>query len=55
MLTIQLQAEAAIHKLGGKTTLEKTEQGTSGYFMNLTDPEGNRFGIYQLSDHMIAD
>jgi predicted enzyme related to lactoylglutathione lyase len=26
----------------------KTPQSTEGFFMNVTDPEGNRFGIYEF-------
>ncbi|KAJ9608204.1 hypothetical protein H2200_007192 [Cladophialophora chaetospira] len=42
------KTEARIHALGGKTVLPKTAQGEMGYFINATDPEGNRIGIYQL-------
>jgi len=42
------KTEARIHELGGKTVLPKTAQGDSGFYINATDPEGNRFGIYQL-------
>jgi predicted enzyme related to lactoylglutathione lyase len=47
------KATEKIEALGGKTVLPKKTQGTSGYFSNLVDIEGNRFGIYQLQDHMI--
>jgi hypothetical protein len=43
-----LQASDRIHKAGGKTVLPKMEQGDDGWFANLVDVEGNRFGIYQL-------
>ncbi|OAP55782.1 hypothetical protein AYL99_09934 [Fonsecaea erecta] len=42
------KTEARVHELGGKTVLAKTAQGDSGVYINVTDPEGNRFGIYQL-------
>ncbi|KIW25885.1 uncharacterized protein PV07_09021 [Cladophialophora immunda] len=42
------KTEARVHELGGKTVLQKTAQGDSGVYINVTDPEGNRFGIYQL-------
>jgi len=42
------EATERIEKLGGKTVLPKTKQGDQGFFSNLTDIEGNRFGIYQL-------
>ncbi|KIX97421.1 uncharacterized protein Z520_06873 [Fonsecaea multimorphosa CBS 102226] len=42
------KTEARIHELGGKTVMPKTAQGDSGVYINATDPEGNRFGIYQL-------
>ncbi len=37
-----------IEKLGGKTVLPKVKQGEMGFFSNLIDVEGNRFGIYEL-------
>ena len=36
-----------IEKLGGKVSLPKMAQGDGGWFANVTDPEGNRFGIYE--------
>jgi predicted enzyme related to lactoylglutathione lyase len=27
--------------------MEKTPEGENGWFMNFTDPEGNRFGAYE--------
>ncbi|OCK79446.1 hypothetical protein K432DRAFT_330126 [Lepidopterella palustris CBS 459.81] len=41
--------QAKIHELGGKTCLEKTEQGKNGWYANFTDPEGNRFGTYEVN------
>ena len=29
--------------------MPKTKQGDSGWFANLTDVEGNRFGIYSVN------
>jgi hypothetical protein len=42
------QTEARVHELGGKTVLPKTAEGTNGFYINVTDPEGNRFGLYEL-------
>jgi len=47
------EAEARLHKLGAKTVLPKMPEGESGHFINLADPQGNRFGIYQLNDSMV--
>ncbi|KAF2436133.1 hypothetical protein EJ08DRAFT_645142 [Tothia fuscella] len=41
-----------IHELGGATVLEKKAQSENGFFANATDPEGNRFGIYELHPSM---
>jgi predicted enzyme related to lactoylglutathione lyase len=38
-----------LHKLGAKTVLEKRNESDNGWFANLTDPEGNRFGIYEAN------
>jgi len=43
------KTEARVHELGGKTVKGKTPQSTMGWFMNMTDPEGNIFGIYQIA------
>jgi predicted enzyme related to lactoylglutathione lyase len=47
------EATARIEGFGGKTVLKKTEQGSSGYYANLIDIEGNRFGIYQMRPEFI--
>jgi uncharacterized protein len=47
------EATARIVKNGGKVVLVKTEQGTWGWYSILTDPDGNRFGIYELNPDRI--
>jgi len=47
MLTIYKSTER-IEKLGAKTVLPKTAEGKNGWYSNLVDIEGNRFGLYQL-------
>jgi len=42
------EATERIEKLGGKTVLPKVKQGEMGFFSNLIDVEGNRFGIYEI-------
>lgn len=34
-------------ELGGTTVLEKRPEGDNGWFVNVKDPEGNRFGLYE--------
>jgi len=47
------KSEARLHELGAKTVLPKMPEGNNGYFINMADPEGNRFGIYQLRDELV--
>jgi predicted enzyme related to lactoylglutathione lyase len=47
------EATTRIEELGGKVVMPKTKQGVSGYFSNLVDIEGNRFGIYQLVSELL--
>jgi predicted enzyme related to lactoylglutathione lyase len=49
-LADERQATARIEAAGGKTVLPKMEQGKGNFFSNLIDIEGNRFGIYQVSE-----
>jgi len=28
--------------------MEKTPQGDNGWYANFKDPEGNRFGVYEV-------
>jgi predicted enzyme related to lactoylglutathione lyase len=42
------QATERLEKLGAKTVLPKQDESGSGWFSNLLDVEGNRFGIYQV-------
>ena len=46
--SIEKQTEH-IHGLGGKTVLAKKAEAGNGWFSNLTDPEGNRFGLYEVN------
>ena len=48
-----LKSTAHLESLGAKTVLPKTEQGEDGWFSNLVDIEGNRFGIYQLRPELL--
>ena len=32
--------------------MEKKAESTRGWFMNVTDIEGNRFGLYELAEGM---
>ncbi|KAF2664619.1 hypothetical protein BT63DRAFT_460112 [Microthyrium microscopicum] len=43
------ESVAKMEKLGAKLSLPKMDQNGMGWFCNLDDPEGNRFGLYQLS------
>jgi predicted enzyme related to lactoylglutathione lyase len=47
------EATERIENAGGKLVLPKTQQADSGFFANLTDVEGNRFGIYTMRPEMI--
>ncbi|KAF2263271.1 hypothetical protein CC78DRAFT_581677 [Lojkania enalia] len=38
-----------IEGLGGTCVLPKTEQSTNGWYANYKDPEGNRFGVYEVN------
>ena len=29
--------------------MEKTPQGDNGWYANFKDPEGNRFGVYEVN------
>jgi len=49
------ETQEHIKKLGGRTVLEKQPQGEHGWYANLVDVEGNRFGIYQLRPEMLED
>ncbi|KAF4255704.1 hypothetical protein KXV81_006758 [Aspergillus fumigatus] len=40
--------EKTIHECGGGTCLPKTPESSHGWFMNFRDPEGNRFGCYEI-------
>ncbi|KAG2024232.1 hypothetical protein GB937_003879 [Aspergillus fischeri] len=40
--------EKRIHERGGSTCLAKTTESSHGWFMNFRDPEGNRFGCYEV-------
>jgi len=42
------EAAERIQKLGGKIALPKTDQAGMGWFYNMLDIEGNRFGIYEV-------
>ncbi|KAL2864810.1 VOC family protein [Aspergillus lucknowensis] len=42
--------EKIIHDNGGSTCLGKTDESSFGWFMNFRDPEGNRFGCYQIQE-----
>ncbi|KAF2184132.1 hypothetical protein K469DRAFT_199749 [Zopfia rhizophila CBS 207.26] len=43
------KTDKRIAELGGSMCLPKTEQGKNGWFANFKDPEGNRFGVYELN------
>ncbi|KAF2787465.1 hypothetical protein K505DRAFT_329664 [Melanomma pulvis-pyrius CBS 109.77] len=43
------ETEKRVHELGGTTCLEKREEGSNGWFANFKDPEGNRFGVYEVN------
>ncbi|KAH1622686.1 hypothetical protein KXX16_000017 [Aspergillus fumigatus] len=40
--------EKTIRECGGGTCLPKTPESSHGWFMNFRDPEGNRFGCYEI-------
>jgi hypothetical protein len=43
------QTKEKAESLGGKAlSATKEPEGTSGFYMYITDVEGNRFGIYEL-------
>ena len=44
----KVQATAKAEKLGGKVVLPKRPEGKNGIYANVSDPEGNRFGVYQF-------
>jgi len=43
------KTKARVHELGGSTCMEKTPQGDNGWYANFKDPEGNRFGVYEVN------
>lgn len=49
MLTCYVQIEKKISELGGKKVLDKTAERTHGWFANYVDPEGNRFGVFEVN------
>ena len=45
-----MKAEEKVKELGGTTVLPKMEESKNGWFANFKDPQGNRFGVYELRD-----
>ncbi|KAF2279820.1 uncharacterized protein EI97DRAFT_430831 [Westerdykella ornata] len=43
------ETEKKVHELGGSTVLEKMAERQNGWFMNFKDPEGNRFGAFEVN------
>ncbi|KAF2807094.1 uncharacterized protein BDZ99DRAFT_465025 [Mytilinidion resinicola] len=43
------ETKPKVERLGGTMCLPKTEQGKNGWFANFRDPEGNRFGVYEVN------
>ncbi|KAF2251626.1 hypothetical protein BU26DRAFT_516415 [Trematosphaeria pertusa] len=43
------EIEKKISELGGKKVLDKTAERTHGWFANYVDPEGNRFGVFEVN------
>jgi predicted enzyme related to lactoylglutathione lyase len=41
--------EKKVHELGGTTVMSKTPEGKNAWFVNVKDPEGNRFGMYECN------
>ncbi|KAF2677453.1 hypothetical protein K458DRAFT_491851 [Lentithecium fluviatile CBS 122367] len=43
------ETEKKILELGGQKVLDKMPEGKNGWFANFVDPEGNRFGVYEVN------
>ncbi len=45
----QLQMAKEIIKLGGTKVLDKRAEKDNGWYANFHDPEGHRFGLYEIN------